>query len=106
MDLSSLTAAFKVVGATEPRDVFDWHIPHACPDNGVLGEDCPRHSQINTQIFEAFDEQKEQVEDYIIGCRKKFGKECTYGPDCSCKGCNVSNYPHKREASQAAVSCK
>jgi len=102
VDLSSLTAAFEVVGATDPRDVFDWHIPCACPDNGVLREDCPRHSQMNTRIFEAFDERKEQVEEYIIGCGKKYGKECTCGPDCSCKGCNVSNCRHKREASQAA----
>eukprot|EP00957_Ditylum_brightwellii_P200556 15289616-Ditylum_brightwellii.AAC.1 len=82
--------------------MFDWHIPCACPNNGVLREDCPQCSQMNTRIFEAFDEQKEQVEDYIIGCGKKFGQECTCGPDCSCKGYNVSSYPHKQEASQAA----
>eukprot|EP00957_Ditylum_brightwellii_P139858 10657052-Ditylum_brightwellii.AAC.1 len=59
------------------------HTVYTCPDNGILKEDCP--------IFEACDEQKEKAEDYIIGCRKKFGKECTCGPDRSCKGCNGSN---------------
>eukprot|EP00957_Ditylum_brightwellii_P093409 7112981-Ditylum_brightwellii.AAC.1 len=78
--------------------MFDWHIPYTCPDNGVLREDCPCHSQMNTHIFEAFDEQKEQVEAYIIGWGKKFSKECTCRPDCSCKGCNVFNYPHKQDA--------
>lgn len=42
VDLGALTAAFDVVATTKPKDVFDWSNVCACPDNGVLREDCPR----------------------------------------------------------------
>jgi len=103
IDIGSLSSAFEVVAATDPKDVFDWHIACTCPDNGVLREDCSRHSQMNTRIFEAFDTRAKQVEEYIIGCQRKFGKDCTCGPGCKCKGCNSSNCRFKREAGQASV---
>jgi copper chaperone CopZ len=42
MDLGKLATAFEVVAATDPRDVFNWSARCACPDNGILREDCPR----------------------------------------------------------------
>jgi hypothetical protein len=41
-DLGTLSTAFEVVAATEPKDFFDWSLPCSCPDNGVVREDCPR----------------------------------------------------------------
>jgi copper chaperone CopZ len=42
MDLGALSTAFEVIATTDPQDVFDWYIPCACPDNGILRTDCPR----------------------------------------------------------------
>jgi hypothetical protein len=41
-DLGTLSTAFEVVAATDPKDFFDWNLPCTCPDNGVVREDCPR----------------------------------------------------------------
>jgi copper chaperone CopZ len=39
---NQLFNAFDTVGRSDPRDIFDWSIPCACPDNGVLRDDCSR----------------------------------------------------------------
>eukprot|EP00543_Licmophora_paradoxa_P006202 CAMPEP_0202445184 /NCGR_PEP_ID=MMETSP1360-20130828/4057_1 /ASSEMBLY_ACC=CAM_ASM_000848 /TAXON_ID=515479 /ORGANISM="Licmophora paradoxa, Strain CCMP2313" /LENGTH=665 /DNA_ID=CAMNT_0049061367 /DNA_START=27 /DNA_END=2024 /DNA_ORIENTATION=- len=87
-DLLALSAAFDVVATTDPKDVFDWSIPCTCPDNGILREDCSRHSQMNTRIFEAFETRERQVSVYMAGCGQKYGMPCTCGPDCRCSKCS------------------
>lgn len=89
MDLGLLSTAFEVVANTAPEDFFDWRLPCTCPDNGVLRQDCPRHSQMNTRIFESFDSREKQVVDYMAGCGMKYGMPCTCGPDCRCKNCPI-----------------
>lgn len=88
MDLGSLSTAFEVVANTDPKDVFDWNIACTCPDNGILRNDCARHSQMNTRIFEAFDAREKQVSDYMAGCGRKYGMACTCGTDCRCANCS------------------
>jgi len=88
MDLGSLSTAFEVVASTDPKDVFDWKISCTCPDNGILRDDCARHSQMNTRIFEAFDSREKQVSDYMAGCGQKYGMACTCGQDCRCANCS------------------
>lgn len=97
MDLGALSTAFDVIASTKTKDMFDWSLPCTCPDNGVLREDCPRHSQMNTSIFEAFDAREKQVTDYMAGCAMKYGGPCTCGPGCRCKDCPV----HGKNGSQA-----
>lgn len=70
LQLNILSTAFEVVASVERAEVFNWHNPCNCPDNGVLREDCPRHSQMNKLIFEAFERRAQQVSDYITGCGK------------------------------------
>jgi len=86
-DLTLLTTAFEVVAATDPTDVFDWCTPCSCPDNGLLKDDCPRHSQMSTRIFEAFDRRLEKVTQLIVGCGSRAGGSCTCFPVCNCKSC-------------------
>eukprot|EP00567_Pseudictyota_dubia_P009267 CAMPEP_0197438534 /NCGR_PEP_ID=MMETSP1175-20131217/5501_1 /TAXON_ID=1003142 /ORGANISM="Triceratium dubium, Strain CCMP147" /LENGTH=650 /DNA_ID=CAMNT_0042968285 /DNA_START=569 /DNA_END=2517 /DNA_ORIENTATION=- len=88
VDLAMLSTAFEVVAATEAEDVFDWSAPCTCPDNGVLRQDCSRHSQMNKRIFEAFNRRQRQVEDYMAGCGKQYGGKCTCGANCKCKNCD------------------
>lgn len=97
MDLGKLSTAFDVVANTDRKDVFDWSIPCTCPDNGILRDDCARHSQMNTRIFDAFEERERQVTEYMAGCGQKYGMPCTCGPDCRCKNCSE----HCKEAQQA-----
>jgi copper chaperone CopZ len=87
MDLGSLSTAFEVVANTDEKDMFDWSVPCTCPDNGVLRSDCSRHSQMNKNIFEAFEMREQQVTDYMAGCGMKYGMDCTCGPGCRCKNC-------------------
>jgi len=89
MDLGALSTAFDVVASTDPKDVFDWTIPCTCPDNGVLRDDCSRHGQMNTRIFDAFGAREKQVMDYMAGCGMKYGMACTCGPECQCKNCPI-----------------
>jgi len=88
MDLGALCTAFEVVANTEKKDVFNWNIPCTCPDNGVLRDDCARHSQMNTRIFEAFHQREEEVQKFMAGCGLKYGMDCTCGPGCRCKNCS------------------
>mmetsp|Transcript_28280 Transcript_28280/g.41777 ORF Transcript_28280/g.41777 Transcript_28280/m.41777 type:complete len:742 (+) Transcript_28280:500-2725(+) len=103
-DLESLSAAFDVVANTHPKDVFDWNISCTCPDNGILRDDCSRHSQMNTSIFAAFDSREEQVSEFMAGCGQKYGMACTCGPDCRCSNCSEhckqSNHNHAHHAVQ------
>lgn len=93
MNLGSLSTAFEVISNTDTQDVFDWTIPCTCPDNGVLRGDCKRHSQMNTRIFEAFDKREHEVTEYMAGCGRKFGLDCTCGPGCRCKNCPMHSNP-------------
>jgi len=70
MQLNMLSTAFEVVASVEKAEVFNWHHPCTCPDNGVLRDDCPRHSQMNKLIFETFDRRAQQVSEFITGCGK------------------------------------
>ena len=87
VDLSILSTAWDVVANTEPTDVFNWNIPCTCPDNGVLRQDCARHSQMNKRIFEAFEHRESRITEFMAGCAKKFGMPCNCGANCKCKGC-------------------
>eukprot|EP00560_Eucampia_antarctica_P005977 CAMPEP_0197824288 /NCGR_PEP_ID=MMETSP1437-20131217/1543_1 /TAXON_ID=49252 ORGANISM="Eucampia antarctica, Strain CCMP1452" /NCGR_SAMPLE_ID=MMETSP1437 /ASSEMBLY_ACC=CAM_ASM_001096 /LENGTH=768 /DNA_ID=CAMNT_0043423841 /DNA_START=53 /DNA_END=2360 /DNA_ORIENTATION=+ len=69
-ELSMLSTAFEVVASVERSEVFNWGNPCSCPDNGVLRDDCARHSQMNKRIFEAFDRREQKVSEFIAGCGK------------------------------------
>lgn len=84
MDLNALRTAFDIVAATDAKDVFDWKMKCLCPDNGILRADCGRHSQMNKRIFEAFDLRQEQIKEFMGGCGKKYGLQCTCGDKCKC----------------------
>jgi len=84
MDLSALRTAFDIVAATDAKDVFDWNMKCVCPDNGILRTDCTRHNQMNKGIFEAFDLRQEQIKEFMGGCGKKYGLQCTCGDKCKC----------------------
>jgi len=85
LDLAVLRTAFDIVAATDSRDVFDWSLSCTCPDNGVVRNDCLRHSQMNKRIFEAFDERQEQVKDFMGGCGRRYGLACSCGVNCQCE---------------------
>jgi len=84
VDLGALRMAFDVVAATDAKDVFDWNLKCSCSDNGIVRTDCDRHSQMNTRIFDAFDERLRQVEEFMAGCGKKYGMPCNCGTACQC----------------------
>mmetsp|Transcript_58102 Transcript_58102/g.69923 ORF Transcript_58102/g.69923 Transcript_58102/m.69923 type:complete len:638 (+) Transcript_58102:171-2084(+) len=65
MDLNMLASAFKVVASTKNIEVFDWSIPCTCPDNGILRNDCKKHSQMHSGIFQAFSERGKEVVEYM-----------------------------------------
>jgi len=88
MDLGALSTAFEIVANTDSKDVFNWKIACACPDNGILRDDCARHSQMNRRIFEAFDARERKVSEYMAGCGQKYGMPCTCGPGCRCPNCS------------------
>eukprot|EP00980_Cylindrotheca_fusiformis_P023815 scaffold11032_cov122-Cylindrotheca_fusiformis.AAC.16 len=64
-----LYKAFSNVARNDPKDVFDWSIPCTCPDNGVLRDDCSRHSQMSPSIFETFDNRGLMVTQYLYGAK-------------------------------------
>jgi copper chaperone CopZ len=118
-DLGALATAFEVVATAEPMHVFDWAALCTCPDNGVFRSDCARyvaesrivcavvlsffftfskcpsfflfrrHSQMSTQILDAFSARKQHVTEYIMtGHGMKGGMvDCTCGPGSRCKNC-------------------
>lgn len=88
MDLGALSTAFEVVGSSKSEDVFNWNIPCTCPDNGILRDDCSRHSQMNSRLFEAFEARCQLVKEYMAGCGSKYGMPCTCGPGCKCANCS------------------
>jgi len=88
MDLGALSTAFEVVANTDVKDVFDWNIECTCPDLGILRDDCARHSQMNTNIFGAFQTREKQVQTFMAGCGSKYGMACTCGPNCKCADCS------------------
>ncbi|CAB9509561.1 expressed unknown protein [Seminavis robusta] len=88
MDLGALSTAFEVVANNKGEEVFDWRIRCSCPDNGILRDDCQRHSQMNARLFEAFEARAQQVKEYMAGCGSKYGMPCTCGPGCRCANCS------------------
>jgi hypothetical protein len=44
-----------------------------------------RHSQMSRGTVEVFDKAAELVSQYITGCGKKYGMQCTAGKHCFCK---------------------
>lgn len=73
MDLNALNAAFEVVGSNKSENVFNWTIPCTCPDNGILRDDCNRHSQMSGRLFESFEARVQQVKEYMASSGAKFG---------------------------------
>lgn len=47
-----------------------------------------RHSQMNTNIFGAFQTREAQVSAFMAGCGSKYGMACTCGPNCKCANCS------------------
>merc|ERR1719148_210277 len=84
MDVALLRTAFDVVATTEPRDVFNWTALCSCPDNGVVRNDCARHSQMNKRIFEAFEDRSLKITEFMAGCGSKYGLTCSCGTNCKC----------------------
>jgi len=88
-DLVLLSEAFLAVGSTHSSEIFNWNLNCSCPDNGVVRDDCARHSQMNKKIFEAFDVREKKVNKFMAGCGQRYGGECTCGEECECKECPV-----------------
>lgn len=100
MDLGALSTAFEVVANNKSEDVFDWNIQCSCPDNGILRDDCSRHSQMNSLLFEAFESRAQQVKEYMAGCGQKYGMACTCGPGCRCANCSEHCKQNRDSSSQ------
>jgi len=106
VDMGMLSRAFDVVATTDKADVFDWTLPCTCPDNGVLREDCSRHSQMNKGIFSAFERRQEQVQRFISGCSSLHGMPCNCGPTCKCANCDKSCQQNKEAEAAAAMALR
>jgi hypothetical protein len=48
---------------------------------------------MNTRIFDAFNKREHEVTEYMAGCGRKFGLDCTCGPSCRCKNCPTHSNP-------------
>eukprot|EP00814_Leptocylindrus_danicus_P000671 CAMPEP_0116026364 /NCGR_PEP_ID=MMETSP0321-20121206/13784_1 /TAXON_ID=163516 /ORGANISM="Leptocylindrus danicus var. danicus, Strain B650" /LENGTH=938 /DNA_ID=CAMNT_0003499103 /DNA_START=107 /DNA_END=2923 /DNA_ORIENTATION=- len=94
-DLAMLFGAFEAVASSKPKDVFQWDTECNCfepssTDGSVANSsvDCPRHSQMNTSIFDSFNERAKQVSDFMAGCMMRYGGECSCdAADCTCRNC-------------------
>ena len=53
---------------------------------------------MNSRLFEAFEARAQQVKEYMAGCGKKYGMECTCGPGCRCANC-TDHCKQNRDAS-------
>jgi copper chaperone CopZ len=69
MDIDSVYKAFDDFSQSDHKDVFDWSIPCSCPDNGVLRDDCSRHGQMSTHIFDSFESRAMLVNQYLSGAK-------------------------------------
>jgi len=83
--LQNMYSAFESLPHLNPMAVMNWELECACPDNNVMRQDCPRHSQMSPGTIEVFDKAAELVTQYITGCGKKYGMQCTAGNHCVCK---------------------
>lgn len=85
----TLQDVYSIMDGTIPRLSpmmgFGWRYDCSCPDNNVLRQDCPRHSQMGPGVIEAFDKVERLVNDFISGCSKKSGMPCTAGVHCHCQ---------------------
>lgn len=73
------------IPALSPMMGFGWGYDCTCPDNNVLRQDCPRHSQMGPGVIEVFDKIERLTNDFIAGCSKKTGLPCTAGVQCFCQ---------------------
>eukprot|EP00574_Skeletonema_japonicum_P014681 CAMPEP_0201716366 /NCGR_PEP_ID=MMETSP0593-20130828/2357_1 /ASSEMBLY_ACC=CAM_ASM_000672 /TAXON_ID=267983 /ORGANISM="Skeletonema japonicum, Strain CCMP2506" /LENGTH=709 /DNA_ID=CAMNT_0048206157 /DNA_START=221 /DNA_END=2350 /DNA_ORIENTATION=- len=83
--LQKMYSAFESLPHLNPMAVMNWELECACPDNNVMRQNCPRHSQMSQGTVEVFDKAAELVTQYINGCGKKYGMQCTAGNHCVCK---------------------
>ena len=56
---------------------------------------------MNKLIFEAFDRREQQVSEFMAGCGKNIGMDCTCGPNCSCN--HQCQYTCKKKFQQRLV---
>ncbi|KAL9188341.1 hypothetical protein ACHAXT_006719 [Thalassiosira profunda] len=85
----------QTIPALSPMAGFGWGYECGCPDNNVLRQDCPRHSQMGPGAIEVFDKTEQLLTDFVNGCTKKTGIPCTAGVHCFCgsHGAAASNVP-------------
>lgn len=83
--LQNMYSAFESLPHLNPMTVMNWEFDCACPDNNVMRQDCPRHSQMSQGTIEVFDKAAESVTQYVTGCGEKYGMQCTAGNHCFCK---------------------
>lgn len=48
---------------------------------------------MNTRIFDAFNRREHEVTEYMAGCGRKIGLDCTCGPNCRCTNCPMHSNP-------------
>eukprot|EP00584_Thalassiosira_punctigera_P009610 CAMPEP_0172545822 /NCGR_PEP_ID=MMETSP1067-20121228/15678_1 /TAXON_ID=265564 ORGANISM="Thalassiosira punctigera, Strain Tpunct2005C2" /NCGR_SAMPLE_ID=MMETSP1067 /ASSEMBLY_ACC=CAM_ASM_000444 /LENGTH=770 /DNA_ID=CAMNT_0013332645 /DNA_START=434 /DNA_END=2746 /DNA_ORIENTATION=+ len=91
MTLANVYSIFeRTIPSLSPMMGFNWNFDCRCPDNNVLRQDCPRHSQMGLGIMEVFDKTEHLLANFIQGCSKKTGMPCTAGVDCFCSTNNGS----------------
>lgn len=56
-----------------PIDFFDFHAPCTCPDSGVYRMNCPRHSQMDDDMFDKLSDHQRRVIEYVQS--KRFGNK-------------------------------
>mmetsp|Transcript_3279 Transcript_3279/g.5404 ORF Transcript_3279/g.5404 Transcript_3279/m.5404 type:complete len:706 (+) Transcript_3279:304-2421(+) len=83
--LQTMYSAFESLPHLNAMAAMNWELDCACPDNNVMRQDCPRHSQMSQSTIEVFDKAAELVAQYITGCGKKHGMQCAAGNYCVCK---------------------
>lgn len=64
---------------------FQWNTECTCPDNNVLRQNCPRHSQFSPGIIDVFNKTEELIDGFAAGCNTRTGMPCTAGVHCYCK---------------------
>mmetsp|Transcript_23159 Transcript_23159/g.50142 ORF Transcript_23159/g.50142 Transcript_23159/m.50142 type:complete len:768 (-) Transcript_23159:83-2386(-) len=68
-----------------PMGGFQWNYGCGCPDNNVMRQGCPRHSQMGGGIIEVFDKTEQLLSQFVAGCTKRTGMPCTAGVHCFCQ---------------------
>jgi len=65
VEVDVINNAINASCSSDPRNLFNWTLSCTCPDNGVLRDDCARHSQMDNGIFDAFDSRGRLITEYI-----------------------------------------